>query len=171
VRRGNKHSSNIVAEHLLLAMGADLFGPPGTAQKGRRAVSMYLEELGLPAGSYLLENGSGLSRISRIRPLDLVRVLEHIHDDFGTVGPELVSSMPVAGQDGTLRRRFRGSAAAGLVRAKTGTLGGVSCLSGYASVGSRRLLFVFLASRVSRQWDARRRQRAMAECLVHYLKH
>jgi D-alanyl-D-alanine carboxypeptidase/D-alanyl-D-alanine-endopeptidase (penicillin-binding protein 4) len=170
VRRGNKHSSNIVAEHLLLAMGADLLGPPGTTQKGRRAVSMYLKELGLPVGSYLLENGSGLSRISHIRPLDLVRILEHIHDDFGTVGPELLSSMPVAGHDGTLKRRFGGSAAAGRVRAKTGTLGGVSCLSGYAGVGSRRLLFVFLASRVSRQWDARRRQRAMTECLVHYLQ-
>jgi serine-type D-Ala-D-Ala carboxypeptidase/endopeptidase (penicillin-binding protein 4) len=170
IRRGNKRSSNVVAEHLLLALGADVFGLPATFDKGRRAVGLYLKKLGLRPGSVFLENGSGLSRRSRIRPADLVTVLERAHDELG-VGPDLLTSLPVAGLDGTLLRRFEGSQATGFVRAKTGTLSGISCLSGYAGFRDRRLLvFSLLAGRVRRLPPVRRLQAAMAEGLVEYLR-
>lgn len=169
VRSGTKHSSNVVAEHLLLALGADRFGWPATMDKGRRAVRRYLKRLGVEPQSTFLENGSGLSRRSSIHPVDMVGVLEGIYRDFG-LQPELLSALPLAGVDGTLRRRLVRSRARGRVRAKTGTLSGSSCLSGYAAGGDGRvLLFTFLAGRVRKMPVVRWRQSAMAACLVDYL--
>ena len=114
--------------------------------------------------------GSGLSRRSRIRPRDLMRVLEGIHRDFAA-RPDLMAALPLAGVDGTLRRRFKRSRARGLVRAKTGTLSRVSCLSGYAGgVGDRELVFTFMAARVRRKPAVLWQQTAMAGCLVDYLR-
>jgi D-alanyl-D-alanine carboxypeptidase len=96
-------------------------------------------------------------------------VLERAHADL-VVGPDLLSSLPVAGLDGTLLRRFEGSHATGFVRAKTGTLSGISCLSGYAGYGDHRLVFSILTARVPRQGPVRRLQAAMAESLVDYLR-
>jgi D-alanyl-D-alanine carboxypeptidase/D-alanyl-D-alanine-endopeptidase (penicillin-binding protein 4) len=168
IQLGNKTSNNLVAEHLFLALGADVFGPPATFDKGRRAVDAYLRNIGVQPGTYRIENGSGLSRRNRIRPADLVRVLETSATDL-SLGPDLLASLPVAGRDGTLLRRFEGSPAVGHVRAKTGTLGGVSCLTGYAEYGGRHLVFTFFTGRVRRLPQARRLQVSMAEALVEDL--
>lgn len=170
VRSGTKHSSNVVAEHLLLALGAGRFGWPATLDKGRLATQGYLKRLGLPPGTYRFENGSGLSRRSAIRPADLVRVLEGIYLDFGARA-ELLSALPLAGLDGTLqRRRFERSRIRARIRAKTGTLSGVSCLSGYAGgADGRVLLFTFLSGQVRRMPVVRWRQVALVGCLVDYL--
>jgi D-alanyl-D-alanine carboxypeptidase/D-alanyl-D-alanine-endopeptidase (penicillin-binding protein 4) len=169
IYNGNKRSSNLVAEHLLLALGADLYGPPATYEKGRAALARYLERFGVQPGTYFLENGSGLSRRSRMRPVDLVTVLEGIFHDFA-VGPEIQSSLPMAGRDGTLRRRFRGTSAEGVIRAKTGTLSGTLCLTGYAANRDRLLFFSFLAARVRRIPSVRWLQVKMSECLTGYLR-
>jgi D-alanyl-D-alanine carboxypeptidase/D-alanyl-D-alanine-endopeptidase (penicillin-binding protein 4) len=166
---GNKRSSNLVAEHLLLALGADLYGPPATYEKGRAAVDRYLVRFGVKPGTYFLENGSGLSRRSRMRPADLVRILDGIYHDF-SVGPEIQSSLPMAGLDGTLRRRFKGSSAEGLIRAKTGTLSGTLCLTGYAAHQDRLIFFSFLAARVRRIPAVKWLQVKMSECLASYLR-
>jgi len=168
VRSGTKHSSNMVAEHLLLALGADELGWPATFDKGLRALDLYLRTLGVKPGGQRLENGSGLSRRSLIRPADMVRILEGVYRDFGA-RPETLAALPVAGLDGTLRRRFGRSRAKGQVRAKTGTLSGVSCLSGYAGYQGRVLLFTFMSGRVRRP-GVRWKQEAMAGCLVDYLR-
>jgi PBP4 family serine-type D-alanyl-D-alanine carboxypeptidase len=170
IRKGNKHSSNHVAEQLFLAMGAERFGYPATYSKGRAAVAEYLGRLGVQPGRYFLENGSGLSKRSFLRPMDMVRVIESLHHDF-FLNPPLQSSLPLAGSDGTLKRRFRGARAEGMVRAKTGTLGSALCLSGLAGYGSDRLVFSFLANRVRRLPLARGTQRALVGCLVDYLRH
>jgi D-alanyl-D-alanine carboxypeptidase/D-alanyl-D-alanine-endopeptidase (penicillin-binding protein 4) len=170
VHAGTKYSSNVVAEHLLLALGADRYGRPATFEKGQRVLADYLKRFGVKPGEYRVENGSGLSRRSRIRPADLMRVLEGIHRDFGA-RPELMAALPLAGVDGTLRRRFKGSRARGLVRAKTGTLSGVSCLSGFVGgINKRVLLFTFMAGRVRRTPVVLWQQTAMAGCLVDYLR-
>jgi len=170
VHMGTKVSSNVVAEHLLLAIGAARFDAPATFDKGLRALSGYLKRFGVKPGRVRLENGSGLSRRSRIRPEDLMRVLEGIHRDFGA-RPELTAALPLAGVDGTLRRRFKGSRARGLVRAKTGTLSGVSCLSGWVGgIDGRVVLFTFMAGRVRRTPAVLWQQTAMAGCLVDYLR-
>jgi D-alanyl-D-alanine carboxypeptidase/D-alanyl-D-alanine-endopeptidase (penicillin-binding protein 4) len=169
VRAGNKRSRNLVAEQLLLALGASTFGAPATYAKGRRAVAGYLGRVGIPPGTYRLENGSGLSRRSRMRPADLVAVLERLHQDLGT-GPEIRASLPVAGQDGTLRRRFRGTIFEGAMRAKTGTLSGILSLSGYIGHRGRRLTFSFLTARVHSYPASRRMQRRLSECMMGYLR-
>lgn len=170
VYRGLKASTNTVAEQLLLALGADVFGAPATYAKGRRAVELYLRGLGLRPGSVYFENGSGLSRKSRMRPAEMVRVLEALSRDL-ELGPEALSALPLAGVDGTMRRRFSPeSGALGLVRAKTGTLSGISALSGFAGHGERRLVFSFLTARVPKLPRVRRLHAAMAEALVEYLR-
>jgi D-alanyl-D-alanine carboxypeptidase/D-alanyl-D-alanine-endopeptidase (penicillin-binding protein 4) len=167
IRSGNKWSSNVIAEHLLLALGAQAFGLPATYAKGRRALGRHLRQLGLPARSRI-ENGSGLSRRSRMRPADLVAVLEGIHRDFAH-GPEINASLPLAGQDGTLRRRFWRTPVQGVMRAKTGTLSGIQSLSGFVGKGPRLLVFSFLSAGVRRFARARRMQIGMSRCMVRYL--
>lgn len=167
IRSGNKWSSNVIAEHLLLALGAQSFGLPASYPKGRRALARHLRRLGLPRRSRI-ENGSGLSRRSRMRPADLVAVLEGIHRDFAH-GPEINASLPLAGQDGTLRRRFWRTPVQGVMRAKTGTLSGIQSLSGFVGRGPRLLVFSFLSARIRRFARARRVQIGMSRCMVRYL--
>jgi serine-type D-Ala-D-Ala carboxypeptidase/endopeptidase (penicillin-binding protein 4) len=169
INQGNKESSNVMAELLVLALGAHVFGRPATFEKGRRAVEQYLRGLGVKPGAFRMQNASGLSRLSSIRPMDFVRILELLHDDR-EIGAEMIASLPVAGQDGTLRKRFAGSPAAGHVHAKTGTLSGISCLSGLAEVRGKQLFFSFLTARVRRMRSVRRLHVAMAETLVEYLR-
>lgn len=127
----NHHSSNFVAEMLLKALGAAVHGAPGTTQKGIQVVQDMLQrELGMTPGSYILGNGSGLNDVNRFTPSQLVALLRHMAAD-PTLGPEFVTSLPVAGNTGTLAHRMGATGADGLVRAKTGTLMGVSALSGF----------------------------------------
>jgi len=169
LRGGNKESCNMMAELMLLAAGAKQFEPPASFEKGRRVVEQYVRSLGLRPGAVRVQNASGLAWATSIRPADLVRVLEVLQADR-TIGAEVIASLPVAGRDGTLRRRFEGSTAAGHIIAKTGTLSGISALSGFAEHNGRRLIFSFLTSRVRRMRPVRRLHVTMAEHLVDYLR-
>ena len=74
------------------------------------------------------------------------------------------------GIDGTLRRRLRDDSVVGFVRAKTGTLAGVTCLSGYAGYGGRVLYFSIMALRAGSYWRVVRLQRRITGALVDYLR-
>ena len=102
-----------------------------------------LTELGLPASAYLPANGSGLGHQNRVTAAGMAELLRRLYFD-PRVGPELMQSLSVGGVDGTTRNRFRGTSAAHRVRAKTGTLNGVSCLSGFVGDGSEVLAFSIL---------------------------
>ena len=128
----NKVSNNFVAEQLLKTLGAEALGKPGTTEKGLQVVAEFLEEVGIPHDAYALENGSGLSRNNRISPEQLVTLLTFMYEHFG-VRSEFMASLAVAGVDGTLRKRLQDTQAERRLRAKTGTLTAVSCLSGYAA--------------------------------------
>jgi D-alanyl-D-alanine carboxypeptidase/D-alanyl-D-alanine-endopeptidase (penicillin-binding protein 4) len=146
VRRLNKHSNNFVAEQILKALGAEAHGPPGTWPKGVAAVEAFLAEAGLPRGSYLMKNGSGLNDANRFSARQTVALLEVMWRRFPLMA-EFVGALPVAARDGTIRWRMEGTDAAGRLRAKTGTLTGVSSLSGYAeSRGGERLAFAILVN-------------------------
>lgn len=126
----NKESDNLSGEALIKVLGAELKGIPGTARAGATVIKEYLAELGLDTLWLRIADGSGLSRHNLVSPAILVRVLQHMY-----TSPHFTSfynSLPVAGVDGTIRRRMRNTTAHGNVRAKTGTLSGVSSLSGYA---------------------------------------
>lgn len=129
LRTMNKESDNLYAEQVLKALGAERMGPPGSAEKGIQVVKMFLDTLGVKPEGYRLVDGSGLSRANALSPEVLVKVLAWMYRQF-KLSPEFVSTLPVAGEDGTLTRRL--SQASRLSRAKTGTLSGVSSLAGYA---------------------------------------
>jgi len=119
-------------------------------------VRAALGKLGLPP-TYRYENGSGLYASTEISARQLVALLRAAHADF-RIGPDLVASLPVGGQDGTLAKRWHGRAAAGRVRAKTGTLDQVVALSGYvlAPPGRSPMAFSFIADGVAgKHGDAR----------------
>ncbi|HXG01023.1 MAG TPA: D-alanyl-D-alanine carboxypeptidase/D-alanyl-D-alanine-endopeptidase [Bacteroidota bacterium] len=125
----NKESDNLSGEALLKVLAAEIKGKPGRARAGATVVKEYLAGLGIDTVWLRVADGSGLSRHNLISPEILVRVLQDMYSS-----PHFESfynSLPVAGTDGTIRRRMRYTPAHGIVRAKTGTLSGVSSLSGY----------------------------------------
>lgn len=133
VHRLNKWSQNHMAEMLLKTLGAETYGAPGTWSKGIAAVETFLaEEVGIPRGSLVLRNGSGLNDTNRASARQILQVLEWAWKQ-STIAPELLTSLPIAGVDGTTRNRLVGTLGEGRVRAKTGTLQNVTALSGYAT--------------------------------------
>ena len=137
LRAMNKYSNNFIAEQVLKVLGAETAGPPASWANGLKAVSAYMATIGLKRGSYVMKNGSGLYDATRVTPRQLVCVLRTMHRDF-KVGADFVASLPVAGVDGTLGKRFKDSGARHYVRAKTGTLAHVVTLSGYAGAATHR---------------------------------
>lgn len=123
-----KQSLNLPSETLLRALGME-FGGEASAARGIEIVEDTLEAAGIPKKDYACADGSGLSRMNLASPRTLVRILGLMrrHPRFRI----FYDALSVAGVDGTLETRLRGTAAAGNVRAKTGTLSGVSALSGY----------------------------------------
>jgi D-alanyl-D-alanine carboxypeptidase/D-alanyl-D-alanine-endopeptidase (penicillin-binding protein 4) len=146
VRRLNKTSNNFVAEQLLKTLGAVVKGAPGSWAKGIGAAEEFLAEIGVPRGAYVMKNGSGLNDTNRFSPRQLVTVLRAMWARF-PLQAEYVTSLPVAGRDGTIRFRMEGSEAEGRLRAKTGTLEHVTSLSGYVqTAGGRTLAFAVLVN-------------------------
>lgn len=121
--RGLAYSNNFIAEQVLRTMAWRVFDEPGTWAGGTEIARAYWAGLGRDDGA-VIENGSGLTRRGRLTAEGLVDVLVAASRET----PELLEALPVSGQPGTLRARLR--RADGRVRAKTGTLNGVSGLSG-----------------------------------------
>ena len=130
VEHMNQHSDNFYAEQILRALGAKAFGRPGTTAKGLKVVEGLLARSGVKRRRYRLTNGSGLFGHTALSPHQLVRVLEHILS-LDWLAHAVITSLPLGGKSGTLASRMHSGPAYGRVRAKTGTLRGVSCLAGY----------------------------------------
>jgi D-alanyl-D-alanine carboxypeptidase/D-alanyl-D-alanine-endopeptidase (penicillin-binding protein 4) len=126
----DKMSDNLSAENLLKVIAAEKRGPPGTAMLGISVVNEFLSSLEVDTTSYLMVDGSGVSHYNLINAETIVELLSKLYTERGLYGL-FEASLPVAGVDGTLEDRMKGTAAEGNVRAKTGTLSGVSSLSGY----------------------------------------
>jgi len=140
IRKINKHSNNVMARQLLLTLGAEVNGAPGTNESGRNVVIDWLSQRGLCTTTMTLENGAGLSRDVRMTSKMLVDLLR-----FGFESPympEYVSSLSLSGMDGTLSRRFRNGSLTGKAHMKTGSLDHVSAIAGYfqAASGKRYLV-------------------------------
>ena len=117
-----------------------MFGPPATLDKARRAAGEVLRSRGVELPSLILDNGSGLSRNTRISAADLGKLL--VHAGRGPRFPELAASLPIAGSDGTLTKTYRESAFSGQAHIKTGSLNGVSAIAGFILADSGRRLAV-----------------------------
>lgn len=134
IRLVNKFSSNVMARHLLLTIGAEKVGRPGSPAAGARAVAEFLASRGIQTRDLVIENGSGLSREERISAETLAAVL--LEAWRSPYAPEFQASLPLAAVDGTLRRRFRSPDMEGRLRMKTGSLQDVSALAGYVNAAS-----------------------------------
>ncbi|MBY8872393.1 D-alanyl-D-alanine carboxypeptidase/D-alanyl-D-alanine-endopeptidase [Micromonospora sp. PLK6-60] len=137
-----KLSNNGHAEVLTKEIGRIISGR-GAWSTGLAAISEYVADAGMDTGTLRQRDGSGLSRRNLIPPAEFVSLLTAVRDEpwFDT----WYAALPVAGNaerfvGGTLRSRMRGTAAANNVHAKTGSLTGVSGLSGYATDGAGHLL-------------------------------
>nr|MDQ4040139.1 D-alanyl-D-alanine carboxypeptidase [Actinomycetota bacterium] len=125
----------------------------------------WLREAGIAAR---VSDGSGLSRRNRTTPRELVRLLDHMHGTERLAVP-FRASLAVACGSGTLAGRMCRTRAAGHCRGKTGTLTGVSGLSGYCDVGSGRVVaFSILMNRVG-YYSARRLQDGMIAAIASYV--
>lgn len=145
-------SDNVLAECLARQV-ALARGQPASYAGAAAAMKAVLAELGLPVQGYGLVDGSGLSRSNRLTPALLTATLALAAKPGASALAGLYTGLPVGGFSGTLRDRYRkpgaGAAAAGLVRAKTGTLSGVSAVSGFAvTADGRMLVFAVLAEGV-----------------------
>ncbi len=142
VRGLNKYSNNFTAEQILKTLGAVAEGPPGTFRKGLNQIRNYLEGIGILKGTYVLEDGSGLSRLNRLSPRQIVTVLKDVYADF-KIRPEYLASLSIMGVDGSVKNRLKNEKKLHYkIRVKTGTLNGVNSLSGYAS-GKNGEVFAF----------------------------
>jgi D-alanyl-D-alanine carboxypeptidase/D-alanyl-D-alanine-endopeptidase (penicillin-binding protein 4) len=138
----NKFSNNFIAETLVKTVGAEVAGEPGTFEDGLRVIGTFLEEdVGFEPGTYVYGNGSGLNDVNRFNGRHLVQLLDYMNRE-PEIGVEFVNSLGVAGTRGTIAYRMRESAAHRRLRAKTGTLRGVSTLSGYV-MGANNHLYAF----------------------------
>lgn len=143
IRDINKFSNNVMAQQLFLTLSLQTKGL-GTLAGSREVLGVWwksrLPEAALPT----LDNGSGLSRTERISAQALATLLQHAW--ASPLMPELLSSLPIAGVDGTLRR-IKGQAAAGQAHLKTGSLRDVTGIAGYVHATSgKRYVLVAIAN-------------------------
>ncbi|MBL8745549.1 MAG: D-alanyl-D-alanine carboxypeptidase/D-alanyl-D-alanine-endopeptidase, partial [Phycisphaerae bacterium] len=149
LRRCNVDSYNLYAECFIKRLGHEVTHAPGSWTNGSAVMRMVLQEhLGIDAGrAFTVADGSGMSRNNRVTPRMLALWLKAMADDERT-GDAFLASLAQAGEEGTLRRRFRGQPLVNDVRAKTGYLSGVSAISGYVteSKSGRRLIFSIITN-------------------------
>lgn len=136
ITRINKHSNNVMARQLLYTLSAEVLGEPGTEAGGRAVINSWIEKTGLDVEELQLENGAGLSRDARITAAGMGALLEHAW--LQPYMPEYVSSLALAGKDGTLRSRFEDSRLHGAAHLKTGSLDDVVAIAGYLQARSGR---------------------------------
>ena len=137
-----KVSQNLYAETLLKTLGK------GSFAAGIQEVQRVLTELGIPAQNFIITDGSGLSRYSYITPRGLLHLLRSVKNDSNFEA--FYNALAVAGKDGTLRSRMKGTSAENNVHAKTGSLSNVRSLSGYAHTRDGELMgFVMIANNFS----------------------
>ena len=138
-----KPSQNQIAEALLRTIGLERAGI-GTADSGRKVVERQLATWGAPPAGYVIRDGSGLSRYDYLSPETIVHVLDAVRrsPNFQL----FYDALPIAGVDGTIRTRMRGTPAEGNVHAKTGSVSNARSLSGFVKTSDGETLIFSILS-------------------------
>ena len=136
-----KPSQNQIGEILLKTLGRERRGN-GTADSGAAVVAAQLTAWGIPPEGYAIADGSGLSRHNYLSPRTIIRILDGIRRD--TSFTVFYDALPIAGVDGTINTRMRGTPAEGNVRAKTGYIDKARSLSGYVTAADGSMLYFSL---------------------------
>lgn len=132
LQRMMKDSDNFYAESMFYQTAASTGHHPATAVDARNITKKLINRLGLNADNYRIADGSGLSLYNYVTVELLVKLLRHAWRT-PSIAKALMPALPVAGVDGTLKSRMQNTRAQGNVRAKTGTLTGISSLAGYCT--------------------------------------
>ena len=166
----NKTSDNLSAEMTLYALSEKYYGRPANADSGINLINNLIDSAGLNPEDYRLVDGSGVSHYNVVSAELFVKVLKYFYDKYPELYIILYNSFPVAGVDGTLEYRMRKSAAWNNVHAKTGTLTGVSTLSGYLTTKKNHLLAfsIFMQNYVGSSSKAKNFQDEICKILAEY---
>ena len=132
IRDINKYSNNTMAQQLFLSLGARYRtdADSNDAMAAQRVVRQWLAKKGITAPHLVMENGSGLSRAERVSAREMASMLQAAWRS--PYSAEFVSSMPIAGMDGTMRKRLKTTAMRGEAHVKTGTLNTVRAIAGFS---------------------------------------
>lgn len=130
VRVLNKVSQNLHAEILLRTVAKQQTGV-GSLDGGLKIEQKFLTSIGIPLGDVLVDDGSGLSRENLVTPRAVVGLLQYVRQQ--PWGDAFVTTLPVAGLDGTLEHRLNGTPAESHIQAKTGSVARVQAISGFAT--------------------------------------
>jgi len=126
----NTYSNNFIAEQILKTIAAQETNIPGSHTEGLRLVNDFLQQSNVNTQGIVLKDGSGLSRENYFTVQAMTTLLTAMQKRFD-IGPDFTSSLRVLGANGVESHRLKDSPAQGKVRAKTGTLDGLSALVGY----------------------------------------
>jgi len=164
----NKESDNLNAEMILYALALKDSSAPAMAKNGIEIIKSLIDSLGLDPDDYSLADGSGVSRYSLVSAELMIELLKYMykHSEFYSY----YESLSIAGVDGTLEKRMKNTEAENNVHAKTGTLAGVSSLSGYVSAKNGNLITfsIIIQNYVEKNSVARRFQDKICELLANY---
>ena len=161
----NKFSNNVMARQLLLTIGS-VWGVDETADtqtSGKQAIYEWLQRAGIDTTGLRIDNGSGLSRISRISVTQINQLLDVAWNS--TWQPEFMSSLSLAALDGTMRKRLKKSGLVGRARIKTGLINGIRSMAGYihAQNGRHYIISMMIDSKKVNYWNGNQIQDALLE--------
>jgi D-alanyl-D-alanine carboxypeptidase/D-alanyl-D-alanine-endopeptidase (penicillin-binding protein 4) len=144
LRDMNKYSNNVMTRLVMLTLDKEASQSPANATRAAQLVQLWFARLGIDAQGLVLDNGSGLSRAERISAAQMGRMLNRAF--ASPVMPELMSSLPVLGVDGTMQKRAVNFAVAAHAHIKSGGLDGVRNFAGYvlAASGKRYVVVCFV---------------------------
>lgn len=162
-----KKSNNLYARHLLLTLGAKIYGAPSTLEKGRNAVVHILNRYRLlDTARCNIDNGCGLSRASKITARSMARVLDHAYKGYGK---RWMNTLSIAGVDGTIKRRFRNTIVKNRAWMKTGTLNNAKNIVGYVHSRSNKLYTVVILVNGRRaRWHGAMLENEIIKWLIDY---
>ena len=160
-----KESDNLYAESMFYQIAASGGTKRASAANARTHIKKLINKIGLNPDNYKIADGSGLSLYNYVSPELMVRLLRYAYRN-SEIYSSLYPSLPIAGEDGTLSKRMKGEYTIGNVRAKTGTLTGVSSLAGYCRTANNHLLaFCIINQGVMKNADGRGFQDAVCTAL------
>lgn len=161
----NKYSNNVMARLLLLTIGSERApeSAADTRAAGARAVLEWLDRAGVDTRGLVIDNGAGLSRVSRTTAAQVAQLLSVAWRSNWR--PEFLASLSLAAMDGTMRRRLKESGLAGRARIKTGLISGVRSMAGYVHAANGRYYSVtmIIHSPKINFWNGNRIQDAVLE--------
>ena len=161
-----KKSNNLYARHIFLLLGSKVYGAPATLQKSRDAVIKILSSKGaLGTGVLRIDNGCGLSRVAKLNAHLLARMLDNAYNRYGQ---RWMNTLSIAGVDGTIKRRFRGTVVRKRAWMKTGTLRRVKNIGGYVkNRAGKRYTVVILVNSIKAKYRGAKLQNEIIKWLVN----